>query len=94
MKKIIKLEKSKVLITGNCRWVEIQYENDEEGTPYFIYKGQKEYLNDFLKISSHYVKYSKDFQEYHGIKNWTAFNGLLIKISDCGDMVQVFYFHC
>ena len=88
MKKIIKLEKSKVLITGNCRWVEIQY--DKEGIPYFTYKGEKEYLNDFLRISL----YSKDFQEYHGIKNWTAFNGLLIKISDCGDMVQVFYFHC
>jgi len=86
-----------ITIKSNYQWREILHErdennedNEEEVDSYFIYKEQKFYLHEFIKITK---SYPSEFQKYDGMTSLSAFSGILIKISECGEAVKVFYFY-
>jgi hypothetical protein len=94
MKKEIVQENGTITIIGNNQWKEIQYDYDEEddlgdALPYFDYKGYKYYLNDILRTEHEGI-----FKEYDGYMNESAFSGLLVKLNDSNDALQVYRYFC
>ena len=72
-------------ITTNYHWRKIEYledENEDDGELYpgFRYKGNVYFLNEALIINDDY---------WHGTIQLNNFGGLLVKISDDGDSIQI-----
>ena len=93
MKKTIATENSTITITGNGAWIPIEYKqadwSDGEEMPCF------EYENDYIFLDEITVTDPKGvFGEYDGILNFSYFSGILVKLSEFGDAVQVYYFYC
>ena len=53
---------------------------------YFVYKGHVYILADFMRIEHHP---DGDFSSWHGYASDSFFSGTLVRLSDCGDSVQV-----
>lgn len=74
------------------------YNNGEHETVFF-YKGDCYYLDDFVRIESEEMnspftlKDDNLFGLFDGIMSLTYFSGLLIKLSPCGDAVQVYDYY-
>lgn len=67
------------------------YDEQELGT-YFRYKGYAYNLGDFVKFGtpwSHQPEADDPLSQWDGILNESAFSGVLVKLSDCGDGVKV-----
>lgn len=92
MKKIISTENNKITVTGNGAWIPIEYKpadwSDGEEVPCFKYKDDYIFLSEVLRTDS-----SSVFGEYDGILGFSYFSGILIKLNESGDAVQVYYFY-
>jgi hypothetical protein len=92
MKKIISTENGKITISGNGAWIPVEYKqaewSDGEEAPCFKYKDDHIFLSEVLRTDS-----SGIFDEYDGILNLSYFHGILIKLSESGDAIQVYYFY-
>jgi hypothetical protein len=66
---------------------EFDYYTEEEidCATFFKFKGQVYDLGEFMRIDRHDI----DFSAYDGYRSDSFFSGLLIKLSNCGDMVKV-----
>lgn len=67
------------------------YDEDETGT-YFRYKGHAYNLGDFVKFGTPWSRKPEaddPLSQWDGILNESAFSGVLVKLSDCGDGVKV-----
>lgn len=109
MKEIIKTETGKIKITAGkyqplLNFSELtgkeqeivksdyDYLFEDEDCPngFFRYRGNVLNLSEFMKGKG--VPQSRiDWDGHYGT---SAFSGYLVKLSDCGDSVQVAYFHC
>ena len=67
---------------------EFDYMEDINEHSFIKYKGEYYALDTFQRIDTF-----ENPQEWHGILNFTVFNGLLIALSDCGDMAKIAYYH-
>ncbi len=91
MKKIIATKNGKVTISGNGRWVPIEYKRadwSDEEVPCFKYRGDDIFLDEVMATEPHDI-----FSEYDGILGLDYWSGLLIKLNAFRDAVQVFYFY-
>ena len=92
MKKIIPTENGKITITRNGAGISIEYKQAEwsngEEVPCFKYRDDYIFLSEVVKPDP-----SGLFSEYDGILAFTYFSGILIKLNESGDAVQVHYFH-
>ncbi len=84
-----------ITIIGNGHWRLIVYavpewDDDNELHSCFRYKGELYFLEEFMRIQEYFPAW---MHEFHGHMNDTFFSGLLIKLSDCGDAVQVYRFY-
>ena len=92
MKKIISTESGTVTIRGNGAWIPIEYkqaewsDGEEEGC--FKYKGDYIFMDEVLMTNPDGI-----FKEYDGMLGFSYFNGILVKLSECGKAVQVYYFY-
>lgn len=69
---------------------DFDYMDNIDENMFFKYKGQYYALDQFMVGTSD----REELEGFHGIHNATYFSGVLIKLSDCGDMVQVASYHC
>ena len=93
MKKIISYRNGKVTIEGDETWIPIEYKqadrSDGEEMPCFEYEEDYIFLDEITVTDPRGV-----FGEYDGILSFSYFNGILIKLNQFGDAVQVYYFYC
>lgn len=97
MKKVITAENGCTIeITGNCQWVEIEYrdnpENEDDTITGFMYKGEFHNLDDFIRIHNNpWANNPPEWlKEFHGYDQQGFGFGLVIKLNDSGEAVQVF----
>jgi hypothetical protein len=97
---------SEIRIFGNHHFIEIEYqipewneENEDQENSYeecFKYKGDYYFLSEFMNI--HNKVYNPNpaewMKEFSGIKGDSYFSGLLIKLNETGEAVQVYYYSC
>lgn len=99
-----------VTIKTNNHWREIisfaelspdeqaSHEYDEDGTgAYFRYKGHAYNLDEFVKLGtpwSHKPDADDPLSQWDGMRSETAFSGVLVKLSNCGDCVKVASYYC
>ena len=92
MKKTIATENGAITITGNGRWIPIEYKladwSDEEEVACFKYQKDYVFLDELIATEPHSI-----FSEYDGILALDYWSGLLIKLNASYDAVQVFYFY-
>jgi len=63
------------------------YTEDEiDCATFFKFRGQVYDLGEFMRIDNHP---DTEFSAYAGYRSDSFFSGLLIKLSNCGDMVRV-----
>ena len=92
MKKIISYRNGKITIEGNETWIPIEYKQadwSDEEMPCFEYEEDYIFLDEIAVTDPRGV-----FSEYDGILNFSYFSGILVKLSELGDAVQVYYFYC
>lgn len=73
-----------------------EYDEEELGA-YFRYKGHAYTLDDFTKFGTTWANEPEaddPMSQWDAILNETAFSGVLIKLSDCGDCVKVASYYC
>lgn len=76
---------------SNYHWYEIEYKedpelDDDELYSYFTYKGQDYFLHEFMNFRA----FNDNYNDYwDGYINFTYDSGLVIKLSDRGDALQV-----
>ncbi len=78
-------------VIGNGHFREIEYQVPEWGVDEetcFRYKGDYFYLSEF----THAPEFLKELG-FHGVRTDSFFSGLLVKLSDCGDGVQVYRYY-
>ena len=92
MKKTIATENGAITIRGNCRWVPIEYRqadwSDGEEAACFKYRDDYVFLSEVIITDPRGI-----FSEYDGMLGFSYFNGVLIKLNESGDAVQVYYFY-
>ena len=92
MKKIIPTENGPVTVRGNGAWIPIEYKqadwSDGEEVACFKYRDDYIFLDEVIRTDPCYI-----FGEYDGMVGFSYFNGILIKLSESGDAVQVYYFY-
>jgi len=79
-------------VIGNRHWREIEYETPEWGDEpeaCFPYKGETYYLSEFMRVS---VNAPAWMQSFDGYRNDSFFSGLLVRLHEYGDAVQVFLY--
>ena len=91
--------KQHLKITANGHWREIHYFGYEDGgsitdgedRPCFVYKGYTYYIDEFIRLKNNpwMSEPDEDLRGWDAILYTSAFSGLLIKLSDCGDAVKV-----
>ena len=72
-------------ITNN-RWIKIRYTFG--GNPYFIHKGKRYNLNDFIRVHNN-MWISGNFPDYIHEMSQDYFNPVFIQISNSNDAVKV-----
>lgn len=98
MKKVITTENGTITIEGVEEWIEIEFREDEEDEENYIagfeFNGQWYKLQDFPRIHNNpWTGQAPDWlSEYHAIMNTSAFSGILLRLDESGDAVQVFTF--
>ena len=92
MKKIISTESGNVTIRGNGAWIPIEYMqadwSEGEEVACFKYREDHIFLDEVMRTDSRGI-----FSEYDGMLGFTYFSGLLIRLSESSDAVQVYYFY-
>lgn len=83
--KTVEQENGKLTIYGSNRWIPIQY--NKSGKEFFVYRGMRYYLQEFMKVESFSAPW---LQEFHGYNNDSFFSGVLIIYSDDGESVKAF----
>lgn len=96
MKRIIKMDDTglhDITIRSNGQWREIEYKeaewSDGEEIACFKYRGNYIFLDEIMRTEP-----DGEFKGYDGIMSWSAFNGILVKLHESGEAVQVYYFYC
>ena len=99
MKKTIITENGgTVTIEGTEEWIEIEFRQEDEtdeNSEYiagFEFNGEWYELQGFPRIHNNpWIGQAPDWlSEYHAIMHTSAFGGILLKLDDSGDAVQVF----
>lgn len=92
MKKIIPTESGTITIRGNGAWIPVEYKqadwSDGKEIACFKYRDDHVFLDEVLRTDPRGI-----FSEYDGMVGFSYFNGILIKLSESGDAVQVYYFY-
>lgn len=95
--KTIQQENGKIEIFGNNHDIELTYETpdwSEDLEQCFKYKGNTYFLSEFMNI--HNKVYNPNpvdwMKEFSGYMNDSAFSGILIKLSECGEAVKAYTF--
>lgn len=68
------------------------YDEQERLGAYFRYKGHAYTLDEFVQFGTPWTynpEADDPLSQWDGILNETAFSGVLVKLSDCGDYVKV-----
>lgn len=87
--KVIETQGQTVNIYGNNHWREVLYDKPEwsdDEEPCFWYKGKKHWLVEYTKTRDN----DGWLRGFDGYAADSYFSGTLIKISECGEAVQVF----
>jgi len=88
-----------ITITGNEEWLELQYEfsndEDEDGRTFFELDNEKWYLDNILSTHNkvHMPNVSKWLKEFDGIEHLTIDSGIVVKLNESNDAIQVFRFY-
>lgn len=71
--------------------LDFDFLSDEEiiCTEFFRYKGDVEYLGDYMAFRHESCFSDIDKNKWHGYKSDSFFSALLIRLSDCGEAVTV-----
>lgn len=85
--KIIQTENGIINIIGNHHYRDIEYDCTPEAEPFFLYKGEKVYLNEFLRTNKGDLFYDHGFHGYTPDSLWTTY---LIKYCDTEEAVQIY----
>lgn len=88
-------------IRGNGHYKELFYAPSEDKVtegPYFIYKGQCYFLDEFVKIEEEGIspltlKDEKLYQLFDGIMPTNHFSGLLVKLTPSNHAVRVYEYY-
>ena len=99
MHKVIEKENGKVEFIGNGHWKEIEYGypdwDKEELHPYFKYRDSKWWLDEI--ISTRTLSNNDEdhiFSDFDGYMNTSYWDGIVIKMHEFGDAVQVYRYIC
>ena len=90
-------DSSEVTIYGNNHWRELEYSVPEWGVEEeasFRFKGNTYFLSEFLNIHNEvYNPNPPDWmKEFNGHLSDSYFSGVLVKLSDCGEAVKVYWY--
>jgi hypothetical protein len=93
MKKVIDTENgNQIVITSNCKWIELDYQVSEwsngEMIPCFKSYGDIYFLDEFMRLSEYCQEWEKEFD---GVMGTSYFSGIYLKLNDSCDAVQVYY---
>ena len=90
--KEIETENGTIKIYGTNRWQELHYAKpdwSEEEEPYFNHYKRRYFLSEIMAFTNPKRDWTKDFDVY---ANDSFFSGVLVKISNDGEMIKAFTF--
>ena len=87
--KEIKQDNGTITFYGGNRWIKTAYgrpdwigKDDDDLEEYFMYRGRKYYLSEFMRIDRYAPEYMKEFDGY---TNDSFFSGVVVKIGEHPD---------
>ena len=74
-----------------------EYDEQERLGAYFRYKGHAYTLDEFVQFRTPWTynpEADDPLSQWDAMRSETAFSGVLVKLSDCGDYVKVASYYC